>query len=58
MRYLVTYVENGVHRAWYSNWFDVDNNLNEDIGMIVYDLINHKMIVNSLGWTDIKFDHL
>ena len=58
MKYLVTYIENGLQKAFYTNWFDVENNFNSEIGMIVYDLINHKMMVNNLGWTDIEFDHL
>lgn len=58
MQYLVTYVENGVHRAWYSNWFDVDNNFNEDIGMIVYDLHNDKFMSIRGEWESIKEDHL
>jgi hypothetical protein len=58
MQYLVTYLDNGVQKAFYTNWFDVDNNFNSDVGMIVYDLWNDKYMVNSLGWTDITNDHL
>lgn len=58
MQYLVTYVENGVHKAWYSKWFDVDNNFNEEIGMIVYDLWNDKYMSKAGYWNTIVYDHL
>jgi hypothetical protein len=58
MKYLVTYTENGTQKAFYTNWFDVENNFNPDVGMVVFDLINHKYMVNSLAWNDIEEDHL
>ena len=58
MRYLVTYTENGIQKTFYTNWFDIENNFNSEVGMVVFDLINHKYMVNSLGWTDIEEDHL
>jgi len=58
MQYLVTYTENGLQKSFYTKWFDVENNFNSEVGMIVFDLINHKYMVNSLGWTDIEFDNL
>jgi hypothetical protein len=58
MKYLVTYIENGIQKAFYTNWFDFENNFNSEVGMIVFDLINHKYVVNSLGWSDIDEDHL
>lgn len=58
MKYLVTYIENGLQKAFYTNWFDVENNFNPDVNMVVFDLINHKYMVNSLGWTNIEEDHL
>ena len=58
MRYLVSYVENGITVVFYTEWFDVDNNFNEDIGMIVYDLHNDKFMSIRGEWNDIKFDHL
>lgn len=58
MQYLVTYTENGVQKAFYTNWFNVENNFNSEVGMIVFDLLNHKYIVNSLGWVNIEEDHL
>lgn len=58
MKYLLTYIENGTQKAFYTNWFDVENNFNSDVGMVVFDLVNHKYMVNSLGWSDIDEDHL
>ena len=58
MKYLVTYIENGIPKAFYTNWFDIENNFNSEVGMVVFDLSNHKYMVNSLGWTDIQVDHL
>lgn len=60
MRYLVTYTntDNGTQEAFYTNWFDVENNYDPDTGMMVFDLAEHKYMVNSLGWVDIKEDHL
>ena len=47
MKYLVTYIENGIQKAFYTNWFDVENNFNSEVGMVVFDLVNHKYMVNS-----------
>jgi hypothetical protein len=58
MKYLVTYIENGIQKAFYTNWFDVENNFNSEVGMVVFDLVNHKYMVNSLVWSDIDEDHL
>lgn len=58
MKYLITYIDNGVQKAFYTNWFDVENNFNPDVGMVVFDLINDKYMVNTLGWNDILEDHL
>jgi len=58
MRYLITYTEEGIQKAFYSEIFDVENNLDPDFGMIVFDLAEDKYLVNNLGWLDIEFDHL
>lgn len=58
MKYLVTYIENGMQKAFYTNWFDVENNFNSGVGMVVFDLVNHKYMVNSLGWVDIDEDQI
>ena len=58
MRYLVTYLESGFPKAFYTDWFDSENNFNIGIGMIVFDLANHQYTSNGLDWIDIDFDHL
>lgn len=58
MKYLVIYTENGLRKAFYTNWFNVENNFNSEVEMIVFDLVNHKYIVNNLEWSDIEEDHL
>ena len=58
MRYLVTYIENGMQKAFYTNWFDPDNNFNSEVGMVVFDLVNHKYMVNGLTWINIDEDSL
>lgn len=58
MQYLIIYLEKGTQKAFYTNWFDVENNFNSEVGMVVFDLINHKYMVSSLGWSDIDEDHL
>lgn len=59
MQYLITYVDdNGTKKAFYTNWFDVENNFNSDAQMIVFDLLNDRYMVNGLDWNDIPEDHL
>jgi len=58
MRYLILYTEKGLQKAFFTEWFDVENNFNSELNMVVFDLLNHKYLVNSLGWSDIDFDHL
>lgn len=45
MKYLVTYIDGELRKAFYTNWFDVENNFNTELGMIVFDLVNHKYMV-------------
>jgi hypothetical protein len=58
MRYLITYTEEGIQKAFYTKWFDIENNFNAEVGMMVFDLAEDKYLVNNLGWSDIEFDHL
>lgn len=58
MRYLVTYTNEGKQEAFYTEWFDIENNFNPEVGMIVFDLVKHKYLINNLGWIDIQQDHL
>ena len=58
MRYLITYKENGEHRAFFTNWFDIENNFNAEIEMVVYDLRANQFMDKTLIWLDIKEDSL
>jgi hypothetical protein len=55
MRYLITTKE---HPPAYTNWFDLENHFNSDIGMIVYDLVECKFTTDGKTWHDIEIDHL
>lgn len=57
MRYLVTYTENGCHKAFYTEWFDVDN-FNPEVNMKVYDLACHNFTVDGVNWINVEFDNL
>lgn len=54
MNYLITYEDSGLQLAYYTKNFNVEKDYVFDCGMIVFDLINHKYMVNSLGWTNIQ----
>ena len=47
-----------MQKAFYTNWFDAENHFNADVQMIVFDLYNHKYMINSTGWSDIEEDSL
>lgn len=52
-KYLITHVLHGVQYAYYSETFN-EADISLDATMVVYDLENHKMLVNSLGWSNIR----
>jgi hypothetical protein len=59
MKYLLTYNEGDTQKAYYTNWFDVENNFNPEVNMIVFDLFNHKYLYDEQkGWLEIEEDHL
>jgi len=60
MRYLVTYTETETQttKVFLTNWFDVQNNFNTDVDMIVYDLTTCQYLDSSLIWKSIEIDHL
>jgi len=43
-------------KAFYTNWFGVDNNYSE--GMVVWNLKKHTYTMDGVNWTDITFDLL
>lgn len=58
MNYLVTYNENGTSKAFYTEWFDSDNNFNAELVMNVFKLLAHQYTTDGKTWVDIEFDHL
>jgi len=54
MRYLIT----SINPPALSNYFDAENNFDNDISMIVYDLFDRKYTVDGVIWQDIIIDHL
>lgn len=58
MKYLITYIENGEHKCFYTQWFDVENNFNAEVDMVVYDLEKGQYFDKDLVWKDIEEDHL
>lgn len=52
-QYLITHVLHGTQQAFYCDNFK-DEYITKDPTMVVYDLVEHKMLVNSLGWTNIE----
>lgn len=53
MRYLIT----SNTEPFYTNWFDIENNFNSEMNMIVYDLYEH-LFYDGESWKEIKEDHL
>ena len=58
MRYLVFYIENGEKKSFLTNWFDYENNFNDQLQMVVFDLKQKLFLSGPEGWKDIETDHL
>ncbi len=60
MKYLVIVQDptTGKQSAFYTNWFDADNNYNPDYNMIVIDRTQHLITFDGEMWQDIEEDHL
>ena len=58
MQYLITYIECGETRCFFTKWFDVENHFNTEVDMIVYDLYKGKYFDKDLVWKYIEEDHL
>lgn len=52
MNYLIYYEG----KAFYTNWFDADNNFRDD--MIVFDLLKRVYTDDGINWYTIEQDHL
>lgn len=55
MRYLVT---SNKYEPFFTKWFEPLNHFNNDIGMVVYDLLEQKYTVDGKNWIEIQTDHL
>ena len=55
MRYLIT---TNIQPPFLSDRFDADNHFNAEVGMAVYDLLNHTYTVDGERWEQIEEDHL
>lgn len=58
MRYLITYTENEIQKVFFTDWFQVENNFNESLNMVVIDLMANQYFNSEMKWSDIEFDHL
>jgi 5-formaminoimidazole-4-carboxamide-1-beta-D-ribofuranosyl 5'-monophosphate synthetase len=56
MRYLVT--TNEAFEPFFTEWFDLENNFNAQLDMVVYDLVNRKYSTDGKTWHEILIDHL
>lgn len=58
MKFLVTYKENGLNCAFFTDYFDAENHFNSHIDMIVYDLVSGEFTTDGKTWITIDIDHL
>lgn len=58
MRYLITYIQNKKLEAFYTDWFIYENNFNNDLKMVVYDLNKSTYSINGIDFNPIMIDHL
>lgn len=55
MRYLVKIKD---EEPFLTEWFDMENNFNKEVEMIVYDLHYFKYTSDGITWQDIDIDNL
>ena len=60
MKYLIITQDpcTGKRSAFYTNWFDAENNYNSDFNMIVINRTQHLITFDGETWQDIDEDHL
>lgn len=60
MKYLVITQDpcTGERSAFYTNWFDAENNFNPEYNMIVIDRTRHLVTFDGETWQDIEEDSL
>lgn len=56
MNYLILYQGTHERSAFYTNWFDPENNYIE--GMTVFNLLTHTFTTDGKTWKEIVQDHL
>lgn len=55
---IVTDPGTGEKSAFYTDWFDADNNFNPDCDMVVIDRTRHLVTFDGSTWQDIEEDNL
>ena len=55
MRYLITTAGG---EPFFSDFFEPENHFSENVGMVVFDLVNHTYTTDGATWVEIKEDHL
>lgn len=58
MRYLITYTEDKIQKVFFTDWFEVENNYNRELDMVVIDLKYNQYFNSQMKWLEIQFDHL
>lgn len=56
MQYLVTF--NDDTEPFFTGWFDAESHFNNELGMVVFDLINQTYTNNGTQWEPIPKDDL
>ncbi len=54
-KYLIITNEN---KPFFTNYFDYENNFNDEINMVVFDLFHHIYTTDGINWKEIEEDHL
>ncbi len=57
MRYLIT-CNDGSFDPFLTKWFDPENNFDDEVGMVVFDLNMFSYTTNGTDWKPIHQDHL
>jgi len=58
MRYLIVHQHEGKQQAFFTHWYDYENNYNADSKMIVFDFVNMSFTTNGIDWDVIQYDNL
>jgi len=60
MRYLIIFTDyyTGERKSFRTDWFNLSENYNSDLDMIVIDNLNNQITFDGTSWQDIEEDHL